>query len=176
MGVVNLLRRNIAANSLEMRVRVHRLWFGDSSTYVPPENYNMIVAADVLYEEGQDKILAHALDSHILPGSHTTTYLSYEHRPWSAPVHSFFCKMLSLGFCIERLQDAMGAAAACPEGEAPNLYKECSFVDLQGMLAVVKSPRFSSKNKDKVQIFRLVRPELQHGDLDQSRLESLAEA
>lgn len=103
--VIALLERNIQANELGEHAHTHLLDFGDPATYLL-EEFDVIVAADVLYTREQTAKLAHTLNAHVMPGMEV--FLSYEKR--KVCHQAFFTQVMSMGFEVERLEDISGHA------------------------------------------------------------------
>jgi len=162
---VDLLRRNIAANALEASATARRLWFGDTSTYLAPQIFDFVVAADVIYGSGQDlngALLAHALEAHVSEGSVTQVFLAYEYRSNVPSPAAFFCEMVAHGFCLERLEDCEGRAVGDTSGDHLRVYDGSHFVALLEHWAseeihVEGQPR-ERYMESNIQIFRLTRP------------------
>jgi predicted nicotinamide N-methyase len=144
--VIALLKRNISANELSTTVNTRLLDFGDATTYLSQE-FDVIVAADVLYNENQAKHLANTLDAHVRRG--VKVFLSYEKR---AVCHqAFFTEVVAMGLRVERLEDAAGSAVWDATHMAAKVYGESQFVSLDADWVI---PASSAR----VQIFRLSKP------------------
>jgi len=152
-NVVDLLRSNIALNSLEASTMACHLCFGDASTYHALSTFDLIVAADVVYGVGgpaQGSLLAHALHGHVSVDSCTEVFLAYEHREHTPT--AFFSEMLADGFEIERLEDGDGKAVGHTAGD-PAVYDGSRFVALPDDWEPLLCGEAHT-----VQIFRLRRP------------------
>lgn len=156
--VLELLRLNVKANFLSDNVDVKLLDFGDASTFLTRESYRMIVASDVLYKDFHSQLLADTFDAHVPAGSATEILLAYYHRGDSEQL-SFFTRMLSYGFRLERFEAGCGSVLAAGKGELPSAYDGGSFVQLptDSVGDAVRDAQFTSNNTEQVQIFRFTR-------------------
>jgi len=144
--VIALLERNLLANELGKTVNTHLLDFGDATTYLLQE-FDVIVAADVLYNTCQAEKLAHTLNAHVRPG--TEVFLSYEKRQVCHQL--FFTEIVSMGLQVERLEDSTGRAVWDATYMAAKAYSESRFVSLGDDWKIPASP-------GRIQIFRLFKP------------------
>jgi len=174
--VLPVLQSNIEANSSEESAAARCLYFGETKHYLGRHTYDLIVAADVLYEVGgccQGSILAHALDAHVTLVSGAEVLLAYKHRPMTPVWHEghlshpawyreFFTEVFRMGFRIERLEDDDGRAVAGAMGQPVSVYDGSRFVALHFDVApdAIGDAAFGHSNTQKVQIFRLSRPSL----------------
>lgn len=172
--VMRLLQRNIQANSLEEKASSHRLRFGETDHYLAEHTYDLIVAADILYDVRnccQGSILAQTLDAHVIPGSSTEVFLAYRHRrmepvwheghlTYQAWYREFFADMLRLGFHLERLEDEDGRAVGGAMGQSTSTYDLSFFValSLNDAPDAIADATYSPGNAKRVQILRLSRP------------------
>lgn len=133
LDVLQTMQCSIEANGLESSMQVRFLEWGDASTYLTDEPFDLIVGAEVLYETGGDEgsapLLAHALQAHIPEGSQTTAIISYRQRKSRAPL-KFFKEIIKAGFSVERLQGEDGQAVCSAAGDPASIYEGCRFVSL----------------------------------------------
>merc|ERR1712238_648988 len=120
-------------------------------------NYDVIVAADVLYNDPHGQLLATTLDVLVPKGSGTEVFLAYLQRDNEDQL-DFFVAMFQMGFCLERFQDELGNAVA---GDSLSAYDCGSFVRLVPE-AFFDPPGQATLRLDDVaetvQIFRVMRP------------------
>jgi len=151
----------INANNLASAADVRFLEWGDESSYLLQETFDLIVAADVLYEThgnaGSAALLAHTLQAHIAEGSRTIFFLAYRHRHKSSL--SFFSMMTSAGFYVERLQDEAGRAVGSAPGQPTSVFDGSCFVELPPDVccAALETAEFSQANQHFTQILRIGR-------------------
>lgn len=149
-----LLHQNIHANFVK-NVRIANLDWRDTSTFLSADNFDLIVAADVLYA-GMDKLFARALASHLLDND---SLVACPFRQ-DSPLVGFFGACHRLGLAVERLEDDDGNASGAHFGrDAFEAYRNSQFVALteSNMEHVTESPTFAPGNDQKVQIFRIYR-------------------
>eukprot|EP00747_Dinoflagellata_sp_TGD_P106278 gnl/TRDRNA2_/TRDRNA2_169819_c10_seq1.p1 gnl/TRDRNA2_/TRDRNA2_169819_c10~~gnl/TRDRNA2_/TRDRNA2_169819_c10_seq1.p1 ORF type:complete len:261 (-),score=50.11 gnl/TRDRNA2_/TRDRNA2_169819_c10_seq1:146-871(-) len=151
--VLKLMQENIDDNELGATVFACHLDWADKSTYLDPGTFDMVVAADVLYDGYGGPKLAMALDAHVAAGSEC--FFAFMRRS-EAPL-SVFATLLAMGFTLERLEDAEGRAVGDINGEAATIYADSRFVELpvEGVVEAVKGARFCRSTS--IQIFRLSR-------------------
>lgn len=155
--VLELLKRNIAANALGAQVSSHRLDWGDSSTYLLHQSFDLVIAADVLYEGPQGQLLADVIEAHVPIESRTQVYLSYTYRP-QAPFH-FLATMLKMGFVVERLEDCKGWAVGSAFGQPAVVYDGTRFVELSDVIVLnAMKAESEAAGFHHIQIFRFFRP------------------
>eukprot|EP00980_Cylindrotheca_fusiformis_P000251 scaffold54_cov110-Cylindrotheca_fusiformis.AAC.9 len=180
-----LLRRNIEANNLttstteeddsiitrhqmKRRVTIHELDWRDPSTFLPPNDFDLIVAADVLYS-GMDKLFARALASHLVVSNNNNNDNNCN-EAWVAcpfrtdsPLSGFFTACSRLGLEMQRLEDDQGRAVGADLGVDPaTAFSNSQFVPInkeqqQQQHSVTVNPEFGPGNERKVQIFRIRR-------------------
>eukprot|EP00931_Biecheleriopsis_adriatica_P118126 TRINITY_DN93589_c0_g1_i1.p1 TRINITY_DN93589_c0_g1~~TRINITY_DN93589_c0_g1_i1.p1 ORF type:complete len:546 (+),score=67.14 TRINITY_DN93589_c0_g1_i1:72-1709(+) len=105
--ILALLERNVEANCLTSQVSVHRLDFEDRSTFFGDGDspcFDLVVGAEILYEEAHASHLARVFDVHVPAGCSSEVLLAYSHRE-EAPLNVFLSSMFEFGFCLERLED-----------------------------------------------------------------------
>ena len=154
-----LLRKSIDSNKIPGdRVHIHGLDWRDPSTFLLSEEFDLVVAADVLYA-GMDKLFARALASH-LPNEDSRAIVACPFRK-DSPLAEFFEASLRLGLSFERLQDKQGRAVGAVTGVDPaTAYSQSDFVLLessQQRIEVATTPSFTSSNERNIQIFRVRR-------------------
>jgi len=154
--VLSLLQRNIEAN-VSCTASQQLLRFGDPQTYVPQNNFQLIVAADVIYN-GTDQTgtsLMETIEAHMLVDSTTEVWIAYEHRP-DAPLR-FFSLLVEKGLRVERLEDTQGNAAAAGVGQEPSIYIGCQFVGMcsDDIPEAIRHARYSAWNAKHIQLFRI---------------------
>eukprot|EP00747_Dinoflagellata_sp_TGD_P213338 gnl/TRDRNA2_/TRDRNA2_86301_c0_seq2.p1 gnl/TRDRNA2_/TRDRNA2_86301_c0~~gnl/TRDRNA2_/TRDRNA2_86301_c0_seq2.p1 ORF type:complete len:169 (+),score=23.05 gnl/TRDRNA2_/TRDRNA2_86301_c0_seq2:62-568(+) len=154
-AVLELMQSNIRSNSLGASVSVHRLDFEDTSTYLDRNTFDLVVAADVLYDSTTAMPLARALEAHVSPGSGSEAFIAYRHRP-EVPLESFFESVVDAGFFVERLQNQNGMAIAGCKDEAESVYNGSLFMPLPSA-AAVREAHFGAENEWSIQILRLRR-------------------
>jgi len=156
-SVLSLIDRNIQANALGTHVSLRRLDFGDASTYLEPSAFDLVVAADVLYEDDHAQQLALALQAHMPAGAGAEALLAAAHRPEDTP--GFFEAAYGLGFRVERLEDGSGHVVGCAKGHAAEVYAGSRFVVLHpGRAADAIRQAVPCPGMPIIQIFRLTRP------------------
>eukprot|EP00980_Cylindrotheca_fusiformis_P009900 scaffold2190_cov72-Cylindrotheca_fusiformis.AAC.4 len=187
-----LLRRNIEANLTttttttteeeddsiltrhqmkRRRVTIHELDWRDPSTFLPPNDFDLIVAADVLYS-GMDKLFARALASHLVVSKNNDDNNNDNcNEAWVAcpfrtdsPLSGFFTACSRLGLEMQRLEDDQGRAMGADLGVDPaTAFSNSQFVPInkgqqqQQQHSVTVNPEFGPGNERKVQIFRIRR-------------------
>lgn len=157
-----LLRKNISANFSEMRlneerVSIHGLDWRDTSTFLPPAEFDLIVASDVLYS-GMDKLFARALASHLSVSSNEALIACPFRK--DSPLAGFFGACHRLGLELERLEDGRGRAVGAHFGVDPkHAFSDSRFVPINesDWDHIVDSPLFVPGNQRDVQIFRIRR-------------------
>lgn len=148
-SVLDLLRLNVAVNCLG---------FGVESSYLVGEQ-NLIVAADVLYNDPHGQLFAQTIDAHVRVASATEVYLAYLHRD-SDDQLDFFSAVLEMGFRLERFEDKHGNSLGASKGDALSAYDSGSFVVMPAA-TIPDSGRqalISDGNSENIQIFRITRP------------------
>jgi len=153
------------------RVVIHGLDWRDPSTFLPPQDFDLIVAADVLYS-GMDKLFARALASQLVC-DHNEALVACPFRK-DSPLRGFFDACHRLGLKVERLEDKEGRATGAHFGVDPfQAYASSEFFPLgeesNTMEQVTVSPRFTTGNEQNVQIFRIYRSEGRPEDAIQIR-------
>lgn len=152
-----ILRKSIKANHLQEHVEIKLLDWRQPPTFLNPNEYDLILAADVLYS-GMDKLFARVLASHLKIG--TDAFLACPYRK-DSPLADFLDVGIRLGLEFERLEDKHGAAVGGIMGmDASEIYRSSHFVALDSVERremVATEPTFSSLNEEKVQIFRVQR-------------------
>ncbi|CAJ1937271.1 unnamed protein product [Cylindrotheca closterium] len=142
----------------EKRVVIHGLDWRDPSTFLPARDFDLVVAADVLYS-GMDKLFARALASH-LARDHNEAFVACPFRK-DSPLEGFFGACHRLGLNVERLEDKEGRATGAHFGmDAFQVFSSNEFVPLEessNMEHVTASPSFAPENEQSVQIFRIYR-------------------
>lgn len=178
-----LLRQSIDANHLtlssdtrkgnlsvmEPMTMLHELDWKDPSTFLLNQEWDLVIAADVLYSS-MDKLFARALASHLHLASSlsavekdTTTTVGLVASPFrkDSPLLGFLEACDRLGLSTERLQDKHGQAVGSYTGTASReSYRIVEFVPIDSnsrQQDVSQSPTFSSHNAKQVQIFRVRR-------------------
>jgi len=168
-----LMQHNINANKLSSVVAVQFLEWGDESTYLVEDTFDVIVAGESLYDayagEGNAMLLAHAFKAHIKEGSGTVAYLAYRHR--SENPLRFFSALMIEGFHVERLENESGQAVGCSLGPT-NSFDGSRFVPLAPdvCLHAIRRPVFAPDNHKETQIIRMSRAEsnlTEHVGLDE---------
>lgn len=173
-ALLDLLQRNIDANSLGGNVRVCRADWAEPKTDLTdlnPLSFQLLVAADVVYTE-TGKIFLRALQAHM---SHRcVAYMSYQYR--SDEASCFFSEAVLQGLRIEQLQDAEGNAVGSATGQSPNVFDCSSFVvlDETRILKAVSSASFGKFNLHGVQIFRITWAHIPLEEFDVRRKEAKA--
>jgi len=169
--LVELMMANVHANSLAGVVVAQHLDWEDAATYMTEPPFDVIVAADVLYE-GDGSHFAQALRAHMPDGSSTVAYVANHHNAERCQAMLGFLKlMLRWGFCVDRLEDAQGRAVGslwgCPGAEA--VFDGSHFAPVSGEvgLAAVQGATFehpAASPMQRIQIFRVSRtPPPLHG-------------
>merc|ERR1712167_390716 len=96
------------------------------------DRYDLVVASEVIYydEERVDQgpILVDVLGAHVAAGSNTEVLIAYKHRELTP--RGFWERAASMGFLLERLEDANGRTVAFSEAEPPSAYRGSQFVPL----------------------------------------------
>jgi len=160
--VVQLMRRNIQANGLEAAVSAHVLDWSDASTFLLKRHFDLIVAADVLYD-GDGTALAHAVEAHMAERPQTVAYVANHHNPQRCDATmGFLACLLRAGFRVERLEDAEGRALGSLRGQPScnaAFFRGARFAALDQDLAAVREARFrcepSASPIERIQIFRI---------------------
>lgn len=154
----------------QKRVVIHGLDWRDPSTFLPARNFDLIVAADVLYS-GMDKLFARALASHLTCGDNEALVACPFRK--DSPLEGFFGACHRLGLKVERLEDEEGRATGAHFGTNPfEAYATGVFVPLKessNLVQVTVSPSFAEGNEQNVQIFRVYRSEGRPEDAIQIR-------
>mmetsp|Transcript_14201 Transcript_14201/g.49921 ORF Transcript_14201/g.49921 Transcript_14201/m.49921 type:complete len:341 (-) Transcript_14201:43-1065(-) len=155
--VLDLLKLNVTANGLAANASVHRLSFGDTTTYMR-QDYSLIVAADVLYRDGNEQLLSDTLSAYVKAGSDIEVYLGYLNR--SDDQLSFFTTVLGSGFCVARFEDSLGNALGAVKGGTLGVYDVGSFVPVsaENVCGAILGACFNVENAHGIQIFRITRP------------------
>mmetsp|Transcript_29512 Transcript_29512/g.53734 ORF Transcript_29512/g.53734 Transcript_29512/m.53734 type:complete len:487 (+) Transcript_29512:60-1520(+) len=118
-----LSQQNIERNKLQERASVELLdWLNPvtylvgappGSTFRPPNeavHFDLIVAADCLYDVTAERPLATTLAAHVIEGSQTKVLVAFKRRKDLSTGKGFFEMLSNLGFHIQRLEDAEGQA------------------------------------------------------------------
>lgn len=160
---------SISLSSDEKRVVIHGLDWRDPSTFLPAQDFDLVVAADVLYA-GMDKLFARALASHLLCGQNDALVACPFRK--DSPLEGFFGACHRLGLKLDRLEDEDGRASGAHFGRDPfQAYDSTRFVPLEEskMEQITVSPSFAAGNDQNVQIFRIRRVEGEPQDAIQIR-------
>merc|ERR1712039_773934 len=105
---MGLLRQNANANGCSGSVEICELNWAMPSTYLRGRSFDMIVAADVLYNR-KDRMFVRALLAHMPTGCSTVAYVAVPPRT-DSPLGGFFEMLFDRGLFIERLENSEGAA------------------------------------------------------------------
>lgn len=112
--VLELIRRNAAANDLTSAIHIRELDWAKPATFLKSKSFDLIVAADVLYSR-RDRMFTKALIAHMVAGASSTAIVASPPRE-DSPLPGFFDLVLGAGLCLERLEDGNGAAARSGSG------------------------------------------------------------
>jgi len=163
--LVELMMANVHANSLAHTVVAQHLDWEDVTTYLTEYPFDVIVAADVLYE-GDGSHFAQALRAHMPHGSSTVAYVANHHNAQRCKAMlGFLGLMLRWGFRLDRLEDVQGRAVGSLWGHhgAESVFDGSHFTPVFGEadLAAVQEAKFehtAASPMQRIQIFRLSRP------------------
>lgn len=162
--LLELMDKNIKANSLSESVCARLLDWNDKSTYLT-DPFDCVVAADVLYA-GDGSSFCQALLAHLSTTRPMEAFVANHHNPDRCGATLGFIKMaIENNLHVERLEDACGFALGsihCFAESGP--FCGASFVHLGTDLHVasdkVQNAKFRSgnlKHFENIQIFRLTR-------------------
>mmetsp|Transcript_25426 Transcript_25426/g.59175 ORF Transcript_25426/g.59175 Transcript_25426/m.59175 type:complete len:278 (+) Transcript_25426:37-870(+) len=133
--LVTLMEQNIAANALQGKVQAKLLDWRDPSTYLDAQPFDVIVAADVLYQ-GDGSDLAATVAAHIPPGSSTVAYVANHHNPQKCKATlGFLRSAVSMGLTVQRLQDDRGRALGSLPDECSTDSKDRRRMDAAALFA-----------------------------------------
>jgi len=161
---LRLMQRNIEANSMQQGATVHALDWADESTYLACSSFDIVVAADVLYEN-DGAPFAKALQAHLAWRDGVQAFLSYIYRA-DTPLH-FFEAILAAGMRIERLEDSAGRVRGSVSGQPPCVFDGSCFVELSADLCLdrIRNADFHGDNQFNTQIFRIGWPDMLEEEL-----------
>lgn len=145
--VLENLRQNIHSNKLRHAVQVHELSWAHPTTYLASSEFDLIVAADVLYGDRNDgQLFLQALEFHLQ--RHAKCLLAFTLRDEASL--GFFNMAYRRQLQIHRLEDGLGRVVGGTTFEG-------RFVRLEphSLPATVKHAEFVSDNLQEIQIFRI---------------------
>jgi predicted nicotinamide N-methyase len=152
-----LLRKNIQENIGDNdRITISGLDWRDPTTFLPPEDIDLILAADVLYS-GMDKLFARALASHLT--LENEAFVACPFRK-DSPLKGWFVSCQRLGLKLTRLEDVDGHAVGAHWGVDPHkIFGNSQFVPIteQNLERITVAPTFGAGNDQSIQIFRVKR-------------------
>lgn len=153
--LVRLMDYNISQNALDGTMRACRLDWNDSSTYLSQVKFDLIVAADVLFYGDGDRVLANALDSHVLPGRTEVLFCFNNVSPTGGL--QFFSALSSRGYKIERLENREGMPVGGGVDDLHATFHDSLFVKLPDG-RFLEAMKKGSESRGCIQIFRLTKP------------------
>jgi len=127
--MLSLMEHNISSNALRPNMRAHRLDWGDASTYLLQDEFDLIVGSDVLFPGFEEKLLANAIDAHVKARSRTEVLFCFKNVYQTSKL-ALLSILGNMGYLIERLENAEGIPVGGGREELDLVFKGSRFVAL----------------------------------------------